>query len=231
MKSRYRAFRLQPAGTALLSVQAEEQQRCSGYLPADAELLWEIEADSPEEAGDIHLSRLGLSGAGCRDMLELLEPFSRQMAEDLFSAFPDWERHLTIVADDGENFFNVQVPAPEGSKGGPLEVSSLYNQEMTVFYGSIHQHFCSVLGNADEPGGAIAVIKKLLNEQLVVVSYICTGDANIKDGVFSSNLVPPSEIPDANYEYYYTTTMRVRSWRGTFDADIAAPYVSSRPKN
>ncbi|WP_261526565.1 hypothetical protein [Burkholderia multivorans] len=162
-------------------------------------------------------------------MIELLEPFSRQMAGDLLSAFPSWRSYFSIVADAGENYFNVRVPSLAGSKGGPLEVSSLYNDEVTVFYAATHRHFFSVLGNAEEAGGAVEFIRKILDEQLAVVSYICTGDSTIRDGVFSSVAVRADKIPRANYEYYYTTSMRVRSWKGTFDADFAAPYVRDKP--
>lgn len=162
-------------------------------------------------------------------MIELLEPFSRQMAGDLLSAFPSWRSHFSIVADAGENYFNVRVPSLAGSAGGPLEVSSLYNDEVTVFCAATHRHFFSVLGNAEEAGGAVEFIRKILDEQLAVVSYICTGDSTIRDGIFSSVAVPADKIPRANYEYYYTTSMRVRSWKGTFDADFAAPYVRDKP--
>ena len=105
----------------------------------------------------------------------------------------------------------------------------MYNQEVTVFYAMTHQHFFSVLGNADEADGAIDLIRKILDEQLAVVSYICIGDSTIRDGVFTSVAVPVSKIPRANYEYYYATSMRVRSWKGTYDADFAAPYVKEGP--
>ncbi|WP_175719510.1 hypothetical protein [Burkholderia anthina] len=162
-------------------------------------------------------------------VIELLEPFSRQMAEDLLSVFPDWRSHFSVVARAGENYFDVRVPPLATSQGGPLEVSSLYNDEVTVFYATTHRHFFSALGNAVEPGGAIEFIQKILDERLAVVSYICTGDAIIRDGVFSSGPVPADRIPSANYEYYYATSMRVRSWRGTFDAEFAAPYVKDKP--
>lgn len=162
-------------------------------------------------------------------MIELLEPFSRQMAEDILSVFPNWISHFSISADAGENYFKIQVPSPAASKGGPLEVSTLYNDEVTVFYATTHRHFFSALGNADQAGGAIAFIQKILDEHLAVVAYICTGDSTIRDGVFSSDVVPADKIPRANYEYYYTTSMRVRSWKGTYDADFAAPYVKEKP--
>ncbi|MBY4871090.1 MULTISPECIES: hypothetical protein [Burkholderia] len=162
-------------------------------------------------------------------MIELLEPFSSQMAKDLLSVFPHWSSHISIVADAGKNYFNVRVPPLAASKGGPLEVSSLYNDEVTVFYATTHRHFFSARGNGVEPGGAIEFIQKILDERLVVVSYICTGDSIIRDGVFSSAVVPADAIPRANYEYYYATSMRVRSWRGTFDTEFAAPYLKDKP--
>ncbi|WP_396333699.1 hypothetical protein [Burkholderia anthina] len=163
-------------------------------------------------------------------MIELLEPVSRQMAEDLLSVFPHWNSHFSVVPYAGKNYFNVRVPSLATSKGGPLEVSSLYNDEVTVYYATTHRHFFSVLGNAVEPGGAIEFIQNILDERLVMVSYICTGDSIIRDGVFSSTAVPADKIPRANYEYYYATSMRVCSWRGTFDAEFAAPYVKDKPQ-
>ncbi|VVU48743.1 MULTISPECIES: hypothetical protein [Burkholderia] len=136
---------------------------------------------------------------------------------------------ISVVARADQNYFNVRVPSLATSKGGPLEVSSLYNDEVTVFYATTHRHFFSALGNAVEPGGAIEFIQKILDERLAVVSSICTGDAIIRDGVFSSGAVPVDTIPSANYEYYYATSMRVRSWRGTFDTEFAAPYVKGKP--
>ncbi|MBN8284998.1 hypothetical protein [Zoogloea sp.] len=162
-------------------------------------------------------------------MIEALESYSRQMAEDLFSVFPDWEHFLTVVAEDGLNFFRVEVPPSPGGKNGPLGITSLYNEEITVYFGSCHRHYASILPSAEESAGAISFIQQLLSEERVVVSYLCSGDNVIKDGVFSGSAVLVSEIPDANYEYYYANALRVRSWKGTYDNDFPAPYVSSKP--
>jgi len=150
------------------------------------------------------------------------------MAEDLLSIFPTWKDHLAIAADAGAHCFKIQVLAPAASQGGPLEIAS-FNQDVTVFYATTHRHFFTVLGNADEAGGAIEFIRKIFDEQLVVVSYLCTGDSIIRDGVFASVTVPADRIPRANHEYYYASSMRVRSWKGTFDTDFAAPYARDKP--
>lgn len=164
-------------------------------------------------------------------MIEALEPFSRQMAADLFSVFPDWKQFLSAVTEDGLKFFRIEVPPSPGAKNGPLGVTSLYNEEITVYFDSCHRHYASILPSAEEPSGAIAFIQQLLNEELVVVSYLCSGDNLIKDGVFAGAAVPVAEIPDGNYEYYYANALRVRSWKGTYDNDFSAPYVSRKPSH
>ena len=162
-------------------------------------------------------------------MIEALEPYSREMAADLLSEFPEWVSFLSVVTEDGLNFFRVEVPSLPGAKGGPLGITSLYNEEITVHFDSCHRHYASILPSAEEPTGAISFIQQLLSEELAVVSYLCSGDSLIKDGVFFGSAVPVAEIPNANYEYYYANALRVRSWRGTYDSDFPAPYVSSKP--
>jgi len=164
-------------------------------------------------------------------MIEALEPYSRQMAEDLLSVFPDWDRLLSVVMEDGLNFFRIEVPPLPGAKIGPLSITSLYNEEITVYFDSYHRHYASILPSVDELVGAIPFIQQLLNEKLVVVSYLCSGDSLIKDGAFSGMVVPVAEIPNANYEYYFANALRVRSWKGTYDNEFPAPYVSSKPSH
>jgi hypothetical protein len=162
-------------------------------------------------------------------MLDALEPYSKQMARDLFSVFPDWERYLSLVAEDGLNFFKVEVPSPNGDTHPSLGVTSLYNDEITVYFDSCHYHYASILTSENEPQGAISFIRQLINEELVVLSYICVGDNLIKDGVCGGSPVPVGEVPTANYEYYYASTMRVRSWKGTYNKEFSAPYVKTKP--
>lgn len=59
MKTTFRAFRDAPSQTCLVSDESERQLRSKGLLPADAELLWEIEADTVEEASAIYHLRMG----------------------------------------------------------------------------------------------------------------------------------------------------------------------------
>jgi hypothetical protein len=59
MKMLFRAYRLAPAQTCLLDETAEREMRGKGLLPEAAELLWELTADTPEEASAIHYLRMG----------------------------------------------------------------------------------------------------------------------------------------------------------------------------
>ncbi|MBN3723170.1 hypothetical protein [Burkholderia sp. Ac-20379] len=45
-------------------------------------------------------------------MIELLEPFSRRMAEDLLSVFPNWRGHLSGFVESGAHYLKIQVPPP-----------------------------------------------------------------------------------------------------------------------
>jgi hypothetical protein len=58
MKTRYRCFQ-ESSGTSLLPASAEAETRDKGLLQPDAELLWEIEADTWEEAMAIRNLRMG----------------------------------------------------------------------------------------------------------------------------------------------------------------------------
>ncbi len=59
MRTTYRAFREGPSTTALYSAESEADARAKGLLAPHAELLWSIEADTPEEACSVYHLRMG----------------------------------------------------------------------------------------------------------------------------------------------------------------------------
>ena len=61
MKTRYRAFQESSTQSCLLGADLEAELRRKGLLQSDAALLWEIEADTWEEAMSIHNLRMGFS--------------------------------------------------------------------------------------------------------------------------------------------------------------------------
>ncbi|WP_206125969.1 hypothetical protein [Burkholderia sp. Ac-20379] len=103
-------------------------------------------------------------------------------------------------------------------------------QDVMVCYASTHGHFSSVSGTADEPGGAIRFIREILDEQRALVSYIWLGDPAMPQGFVADRWYPADRIPAANHEYPYTTSMRVRSWKGTYDTTFDAPYIRDTPQ-
>jgi len=59
MKTTYRAYRESDISTSLYSRESEQDARSKGLLSSDAELLWEIEAHTQEEAAAIYNLRMG----------------------------------------------------------------------------------------------------------------------------------------------------------------------------
>lgn len=59
MQCRYSAYREGPAATSLYSEAAEIEARATGLLKDSAELLWQIEAATLEEALAIYHLRMG----------------------------------------------------------------------------------------------------------------------------------------------------------------------------
>lgn len=56
---KFRAFRCSPSSTCLATLASEADQRAKGQLGDDAELLWEIDVATCEEALAIYHLRMG----------------------------------------------------------------------------------------------------------------------------------------------------------------------------
>ena len=59
MKTTYRAYREGLSITAMYSPDSEADARAKGLIAPDAEFLWSIEADTPEEAMSVYHLRMG----------------------------------------------------------------------------------------------------------------------------------------------------------------------------
>jgi hypothetical protein len=148
------------------------------------------------------------------------------MLRDLLSIYPQWESLVSIVEEDGLNYFNIDVPPASGGTAGSLVISSLYNGEITVFFDNYHRHCASILPAENASDSGIEFIAQILREDLAIVSYLSCGDELIREGAFASDAVAIADLPKANHEYFYTNGIRIRSWKGSYDCDIYAPYVS-----
>jgi hypothetical protein len=162
-------------------------------------------------------------------MIELLEPFSRQVLTELLTVFPTWRAYCSTFSENQRSYLKVEVPPPEGASAGPIEIFTSDDEDLRVHFGSSHWHFSSILDGDSKATGAVGRLREILDEEYVLVTYILPAGETLKDGFSASTFVRADWIPRANYEYFYTTLMRVRSWKGTYDADFPAPYVKDKP--
>jgi hypothetical protein len=144
--------------------------------------------------------------------LDQLNPHSRRFAEGLLQRHPEW-RHLFSLAtyegaDPGTLF--VEVPASHPS-GVPLFIDS-DGEEITVSFGIWHDHFGSWTGEPDEAATqqALDSIDDILAERMLIVAAL--------DGEQwrASWTVSPGERIDTGRG----KRTQVRSWLGTYDAEL-----------
>lgn len=161
-------------------------------------------------------------------MTHTLEPYSRQMVEELFIEFPEWKPFLSVIPENGLNFFRIEVPSWPKTNNSPLGITSQYNGEITVYFDTCHHHYTAMQPSKADPTGALAFIRQILHEEVAVVSYIYIGVELIADGAHHGAFVPIDQIPTANHEYPYAIALRVRSWKGTYNNEFPAPYLSNK---
>jgi hypothetical protein len=149
-----------------------------------------------------------------------LNEYSRRFAAVLFAAHPEW-RELASVdtaegVDEGSLVVEVAPPTPRDIKG-PLHVST-DGEEITVGFDIYHSHF-NRYADVEEAvafAEALAFIADLLAERVAVISWWdgdeWRGSSSIATGTDAGT---PSWASNAK-------TARIRSWRGTYDRDIAA---------
>ncbi len=151
--------------------------------------------------------------------LERLDNFSRQVAEALFAKFPQWQAYATAEeAANGKAYLSVTVPAPaEASAAHGLTITT-EDGVVTVGFDWYHSHFYPSVGDGEHFGTdyALHFIEELLDEHVAVISW-WTGDqcqafSTRQQGV---NAMPKDLIGPYDRE-------RIRSWKGSLNADRAA---------
>lgn len=148
------------------------------------------------------------------------------MSLALLKNFPEWANFLQILPSEEGFFFVINVDAPNKKNKLSLTITTEFNEELTVIFASHHWHFESV-ENKNVHDGIVHLIHQILNEKLVIVSYLCNNDEIIRDGIFASIAIPSDSLPKENREYFYASSMQIRSWVGTFDSDFLAPYINT----
>lgn len=151
-----------------------------------------------------------------------MDEFSAATAEEIFAAFPEWRTLArTERGEDGASFLVVEVrPPAEANVEHGLTIDTS-NGEVTVGFDCYHSHFDQWVGDGEHFGAqaALQFVKQILAERVSVVSWWLNeawrGSAQMESG---SSPEVPSWATDFN-------RVRVRSWRGTFNADTGAQLL------
>lgn len=141
-----------------------------------------------------------------------LDEFSQQVAERLFSRHPEWTGRETYAAD---GFFQLEIPASAEANTNHGLVISTEHEELTVGFDAYHDHFTRIVEmELDEIESGLNLIDQILSEQIVAVSFWLDGKAR------SATQMDAGERPDFSRFSKDTDYVRIRSWRGTYNADI-----------
>lgn len=141
-------------------------------------------------------------------MFESLGLFDRQVAEELFAAYPEWPAFARTKDDDGANVLIFSLVAPNLTIKNPLVITT-ENQEVSVFFDHYHGHFNSL------NDGALSLVEKITSGRYSVVSFW-------RDAQWcGSSLYENSDIPNSNEEYPYANKVVARSWSGEHDKEIS----------
>lgn len=150
--------------------------------------------------------------------LETLDDFSRGFAKQLFLVYPDWVSLAKSGRANGADLDHliVEVPSPAGADlARPLLIHT-EDSEVTVGLDYYHAHYfpqSAIPVNTD----ALAFIAKILNEEISV------GSGWDGDRWRGSWTIENGEEPILTSPLHPMTRVRVRSWKGTLDQDIAIP--------
>ncbi len=148
-----------------------------------------------------------------------MNEFSLATAEEILAAFPEW-RTLTRTeeADDGDTFLALEVVPPLEANVEHGLVIDTSNGEVTVGFDHYHSHFEQWVGDGEHFGtqAALQFVKQILEERVAVVSWWHNEEWR---GSSQFEVGSPPQEPTWSTDY---NRVRVRSWKGTFNADVGA---------
>ncbi|MCC7412608.1 MAG: hypothetical protein IT495_13395 [Gammaproteobacteria bacterium] len=145
-----------------------------------------------------------------------MDRFSEQAADEFLAAFPEWREFArSEQRDDGSSYFVLQIdpPAQAAVEHGLLVHTD--NDEVTVGFDFYHSHFDSMVGDGEHFGttAAVALVRQIVSERVAVVSWW------LGESWAGSSQIEAGAQPSAKFVKDYSR-IRVRSWKGTFNADI-----------
>ncbi|MBD3222937.1 hypothetical protein GF314_17040 [bacterium] len=147
-----------------------------------------------------------------------LNDHSREFAQRLFREFPGWLRHARF--DPYEEFEKeallVEVPRPAADGRHGLFITTSEWEVSVGFGANFHTRF-GVGDQSEDPdfhGRAIAFVRDFVDEHLVLVT------AWEKDEWLGAWTVRVAEgkVPEQDKED--GVSLRIRSWKGTYDRDV-----------
>lgn len=148
-----------------------------------------------------------------------MDSFSLSTADEIFTAFPEWQAFAREEqADGGSSFLIIKVTPPLEADVEHGLVVDTQNQEVTVGFDYYHSHFDQWVGDGDDfgPEAALEFVKQILNEEVAIVSWWqdeqWRGSSPLEAGASPQ---PPSWKTSFN-------RVRIRSWKGTLNADFSA---------
>ena len=150
--------------------------------------------------------------------LEALDDFSSDFAKHLFSVFPDWILLAKSERAEGALLDYLVVEVPPSPQADPASTLLIHtdNQEVTVGFDHFHTHFFA--GENASYSEILKFIASILGDELASVSEwhgdkwygSWTLERAEVDDLSTAGLGPGSRI-------------RVRSWNGSLDRDLAGP--------
>jgi hypothetical protein len=151
--------------------------------------------------------------------LDDLDEGSASFARAVFSKWPGWRSFAVVDGEGDAARFRLQLPDPPGSRlASPLSVWA-DGEEVTVGMDSWHGHFPWPREPdelAAEGADPIEFLQLLVEEKRAVLTYV-RGDVFGASSILTledNRIGQFRERPSARVDSY-----RVRSWRGTLDAD------------
>ena len=161
----------------------------------------------------------------------MLLPLARTTAERLLNEFPDWKPYLVAVPRENGQVpgdLRVRVPDPIPKRRHDLVIETHGNEQVIIGFfvadiDGLFRHKVARCKNDVLLNAVVMSLRGLLDEKWVV--YAACDDAKM----LTSGKLNVADLPQTSAEWKARlgaryddaiTTVRVFSWRGTYDAEI-----------
>lgn len=143
--------------------------------------------------------------------IDLLDGRSSRFARALLHAFPEWEPYLRLASWEGMEPGTLFLEVPPPAHGtAPLTVDTSAG-EITVGFADWHDHYGAFREDEDDgTRAALDAVRAIVEERLLSVLALDGGQ-----GRRGWHVAPGEPV-----ETHHGALTRVRSWRGTYDADL-----------